>query len=87
MPSIGLSVKRGDFPMDALDVTYESALERLSPQDRASVTTMFIRTKYMDGALDSALGDGTLQIIILGARLDSRGYRYRDRLKNTERTP
>ncbi len=66
-----------DFPMDALDVNYQRALDRLSPQDRASVTTMFVRTKYMDAALDSALGDGTSQVIILGAGLDSRGYPFR----------
>jgi methyltransferase (TIGR00027 family) len=70
-----------DFPMAALDRDYEGALELLSPQDRASVTTMFIRTKHMDGALDGALADGMRQVVILGAGFDSRGYRFRDRLQ------
>jgi methyltransferase (TIGR00027 family) len=70
-----------DFPMDALDLDYPHALERLAPQDRGSVTTMFIRTKHIDAALDTALRDGTRQIVILGAGFDSRGYRFRDRLR------
>jgi methyltransferase (TIGR00027 family) len=69
-----------DFPSDALDLDYRAALERLSSQDRGSVTTMFARTKVMDTALDAALRDGIRQIVILGAGLDSRGYRFRERL-------
>jgi len=67
-----------DFPMDALDVNYQRALDLLSPQDRASVTTMFVRTKHMDAALDSALGDGTRQVITLGSdpRIDNPGTRF-----------
>jgi len=70
-----------DFPMDALDLDFQHAVERLSPQDRGSVTTMIIRTKHLDAALDAALLDGTRQMIILGAGFDSRGYRFRDRLQ------
>ena len=70
-----------DFPMDALDLDYQRAVERLSPQDRGSVSTMLIRTKHLDGALDDALRDGVRQVIILGAGFDSRGYRYKDRLR------
>jgi methyltransferase (TIGR00027 family) len=69
-----------DFPMDALDLDFGQAVERLSTQDRGSVTTMFIRTKHLDRALDVALREGTRQVIILGAGFDSRGYRFRDRL-------
>ncbi len=69
-----------DFPMEALDLDYPQAVERLPAQDRGSVTTMFLRTKHLDAALDDALRDGTHQVIILGAGLDSRGYRFRDRL-------
>jgi methyltransferase (TIGR00027 family) len=69
-----------DFPMEALDLDYPQAVERLSIQDRGSVTTMFIRTTHLDAALDTALRDGTRQVVILGAGLDSRGYRFRDRL-------
>ena len=70
-----------DFPMEALDLDFHKAVERLTPQDRGSVTTMLIRTKHLDAALDEALRDGTSQIIILGAGFDSRGYRFRDRLR------
>ena len=69
-----------DFPMEALDLDYPQAVERLPMQDRESVTTMFIRTTHRDAALDTALRDGTRQVVILGAGLDSRGYRFRDRL-------
>jgi hypothetical protein len=30
-----------EFPVDALDLDYAEAIARLSPQDRASVTTMY----------------------------------------------
>ncbi len=70
-----------DFPMEALDLDFRQAVERLTPQDWGSVTTMLIRTKHLDAALDEALRDGTSQIIILGAGFDSRGYRFRDRLR------
>jgi methyltransferase (TIGR00027 family) len=71
-----------DFPMDALDVDFRQAVERLTPQDRGSVTTMFIRTKHLDAALDVALREGARQVIVLGAGFDSRGYRFRDRLRD-----
>ena len=70
-----------DFPMDALDLDYQAAIQRLSAQDRGSVTTMFIRTKHLDAALDLALRDGTRQVINLGAGFDSRGYRFLNRLQ------
>jgi methyltransferase (TIGR00027 family)/uncharacterized protein (TIGR02246 family) len=70
-----------EFPMDALDLDYQQAVERLSAQDRASVTSMFLRTKHLDAALDDALRDGIRQVIVLGAGFDSRGYRFRDRLR------
>jgi methyltransferase (TIGR00027 family)/uncharacterized protein (TIGR02246 family) len=70
-----------DFPMDALDLEYRQAVERLSPQDRPSVTTMFLRTTHLDAALDDALREGVRQVIVLGAGFDSRGYRFRDRLR------
>lgn len=71
-----------EFPVDALDLDYAEAIARLSPQDRASVTTMYLRTKHLDSALNDAVRAGTGQVIILGAGFDSRGYRFRDRLRN-----
>jgi methyltransferase (TIGR00027 family) len=70
-----------EFPPEALDLDYDGALARLSPQDRGSVTTMFLRTQHIDAALKDALRDGIRQVIILGAGLDSRGYRFRDQLQ------
>jgi methyltransferase (TIGR00027 family) len=70
-----------DFPVEALDLDYRGAIERLSPQDRASVTTMYIRTMHIDSVLNAALRDGIRQVIILGAGFDSRGYRFRNRLR------
>jgi len=71
-----------EFPVEALNLDYTEAIARLSPQDRASVTTMYLRTKHLDSALDEAVRTGTRQVIILGAGFDSRGYRFRDRLRN-----
>ncbi|HYP12766.1 MAG TPA: SAM-dependent methyltransferase [Bryobacteraceae bacterium] len=68
-----------DFPTDALDLDFDAAVQRLSAPDRGSVTTMNLRTKHIDKALDDALGDRVRQVIILGAGLDSRGYRFRER--------
>ena len=62
-----------DLSPDALEVGYVEALERLSAEDRASVTSMFLRTKHVDATLDESLRAGATQVIILGAGFDSRG--------------
>ena len=64
------------FPMDAVDLDFQPAIQRLSAEDRISVTTMFIRTKFIDSTLVEALRDQVGQVIILGAGFDSRGYRF-----------
>jgi methyltransferase (TIGR00027 family) len=71
-----------NFPMDAVDLDFQPAIQRLSVEDRISVTTMFIRTKFIDSTLDEALRNKVGQVIILGAGFDSRGYRFADRLQN-----
>jgi methyltransferase (TIGR00027 family) len=71
-----------DFPTDAVDFDFQHAIQRLSAEDRISVTTMFIRTKFIDSVLDEALQSQDGQAIILGAGFDSRGYRFADRLRN-----
>ena len=71
-----------NFPVDALDLGFQPAIQRLSQEDRISVTTMFIRTKFIDSTLDEALRNKTSQVVILGAGFDSRGYRFVDRLQN-----
>jgi methyltransferase (TIGR00027 family) len=69
-----------EFPVEALDLGYEDAVARLTPQDRGSVTSMYLRTRVLDDAMDEGLRGGTRQVIILGAGFDSRGHRFRDRL-------
>lgn len=71
-----------NFPMDTLDLDFQPAIQRLSTEDRISVTTMFIRTKFIDSTLDEALRNKDSQVVILGAGFDSRGYRFADRLQN-----
>ena len=71
-----------DICPDALDVGYLESLGRLSAEDRASVTSMFLRTKHVDATLDESLRAGATQVIVLGAGFDSRGYRFSDRLRD-----
>jgi methyltransferase (TIGR00027 family) len=68
-----------DYPMDALDLDYDAALKRIP--DPANVTQHFVRTKFVDATLEEGLRDGALQVVILGAGFDSRGYRFQDRLR------
>jgi methyltransferase (TIGR00027 family) len=42
------------------------------------------RTKYIDEAVKKALGDGTEQILILGAGFDSRGIRFHNVAENAK---
>jgi methyltransferase (TIGR00027 family) len=65
--------------MDALDLDYEDALRKLP--GAGIVTSMVIRTRYIDTVLDASLRDGVRQVVVLGAGFDSRGYRFQDRLK------
>lgn len=65
--------------MDALDLDYDAALKRIP--DPSNVTQHFARTKFVDTTVEESLRDGARQIVILGAGFDSRGYRFRDRLR------
>jgi methyltransferase (TIGR00027 family) len=62
----------------ALDLDFEHALARLP--DPHFVTLNVARTRFFDDALTAALAGGARQVVILGAGLDSRGYRFADRL-------
>jgi methyltransferase (TIGR00027 family) len=68
-----------DYPMDALDLDYDAALKRIP--DPFNVTQHLARTKYVDTTVEESLRDGARQIVVLGAGFDSRGYRFRDRLR------
>jgi methyltransferase (TIGR00027 family) len=68
-----------DYPADAVDLDYASALKRLP--DPSAVLGLYLRTRHMDGTLVEALRDDVRQIVVLGAGFDSRGYRFRERLE------
>lgn len=69
-----------DYPLDALDMDYETAMRTIRDPDM--VRSVNLRTRYFDAALHEALGLNIRQIVILGAGLDSRGYRFADRHGN-----
>jgi methyltransferase (TIGR00027 family) len=70
-----------DYPLDALDMDYKTAMETI--RDPQMVRSVNLRTRYFDAALQEALAVNIRQIVILGAGFDSRGYRFADRLGNT----
>jgi methyltransferase (TIGR00027 family) len=67
-----------DYPTDALDLDFAAALARLP--DPYRVTHMFASTRFFDAALEDGLRGGARQVVVLGAGLDTRGYRFADRL-------
>jgi methyltransferase (TIGR00027 family) len=71
------AVLADQYPMNALDLDFEEALKRIP----APVTSLVGRTKYVDAALVEALQDGAKQVVVLGAGLDTRGFRFQDQLK------
>jgi methyltransferase (TIGR00027 family) len=71
------AVLADEYPMDALDLDFAEALKRIP----AGVAAQVGRTKHVDAALVEALQDGAKQVVVLGAGLDTRGFRFQDRLK------
>lgn len=67
-----------DYPADAVDLDYASALTRIP--DPATVLGLYLRTRHVDATLEEALRDDVRQVVILGAGFDSRGYRFAERL-------
>jgi methyltransferase (TIGR00027 family) len=63
-----------DYPMDALDLDYASAMTQLG--NRMPVASLTFRTKTFDSAMLDALQAGARQVVILGAGFDSRAYRF-----------
>ncbi len=45
------------------------------------VTSSFVRTRHIDVSMERAAADGARQVVALGAGLDSRAYRFSDRLR------
>ena len=65
-----------DLPAGILDLDYDATIKQYP--NPTFISAMLSRTRYFDERLDEALRGGARQIIILGAGLDSRGYRFKD---------
>jgi O-methyltransferase involved in polyketide biosynthesis len=72
---------RTDFPAELLDLDFDTALKRYPYP--SLVTAMFVHTKFFDRMLTEALERHVAQIVVLGG-LDSRGYRFQDRLQGVK---
>lgn len=74
---------------NALDVDHPVVRALALPYDEAMslpevvniVRMMMVRTRFIDAALERAIGDGATQVVILGAGFDSHAYRYRQTLE------
>ncbi|HZQ52492.1 MAG TPA: SAM-dependent methyltransferase [Bryobacteraceae bacterium] len=69
-----------DHVRAAIDLDYQTAMQRLPPPSPALVTTHLLRTRHIDLALRNALSAETRQVVILGAGYDTRAYRFHDQL-------
>ncbi len=67
-----------ELPMDALDLDFSAAMQRSG--NPKNVAVQVFRTKAFDTALLAALRAGVRQVVVLGAGLDSRAYRFQSRL-------
>jgi len=64
-----------DIPVVAwLGKPYETAMRE--PEVLHAVRATIVRTRFIDGALERAVANGVEQVLILGAGLDSRAYRF-----------
>jgi methyltransferase (TIGR00027 family) len=69
-----------EFVLAALALDTERAWETLG--NRAVLArAIHLRTRHIDEVMEESLKAGARQIVILGAGLDSRGYRYADLLR------
>jgi methyltransferase (TIGR00027 family) len=67
-----------DYPLNALDLDYQSAMRQLA--DKVPVVSHGFRTRAFDAAMLDALAAGARQVVVLGAGFDSRGYRFPSQL-------
>jgi len=63
-----------------LDLTYQQAIENIPIAMLTSM--MIVRTRFIDQALQSAVANGVIQVVMLGAGFDSRAYRFADLLQH-----
>jgi methyltransferase (TIGR00027 family) len=64
--------------VDALRLPYEQAMQDM--ETASLVRAMTERTRFIDEALERAIGAGAVQVLIPGAGLDSHAYRCRELL-------
>src|SRR3954451_25262114 len=67
---LGAALKAAKVPVTGAIVP--EVIDRRWPGPRTSV---LVRTRFIDAAVEAAIGDGVEQIVILGAGFDARGYR------------
>jgi methyltransferase (TIGR00027 family) len=63
-----------------LDMDYDDAVRSILARDNVFYA-LLVRTKYIDTELKKSLDDGAEQVVILGAGLDSRAYRFTRELR------
>jgi methyltransferase (TIGR00027 family) len=68
----------------ALSMGFEDAVRSLEAGGFAHPSRGVARTRFFDAMLLEALRDGARQIVNLGAGLDSRAYRFHDRLNRAK---
>jgi methyltransferase (TIGR00027 family) len=62
----------------ALSLSYDEAMQDLEVV--SIVRTMIVRTRFIDAALERAVADGAIQVVVLGAGYDSHAYRFQELL-------
>jgi len=65
----------------ALELDTERAWQSLGVRAGFAMA-IHVRTRHMDKAFTDALQDGAAQVVVLGAGLDSRAYRFNDALRS-----
>jgi methyltransferase (TIGR00027 family) len=71
-----------NYRMEALDLEHEASMAQLGY--RLAVAVHTFRTKAFDAALLDALKNDARQVVVLGAGLDSRGYRFESQLSGVK---
>jgi methyltransferase (TIGR00027 family) len=66
--------------VQALDKDFAEACKNI--EALSSAIMMIIRTRFIEERLAHAIGDGVIQVVILGAGFDTRAYRLTELLQN-----
>ena len=68
----------------ALSMDFERAVQSLESAGFASISRGLARTRFFDASLLDAVNAGAGQVVNLGAGLDSRAYRFQERLSTVK---